>query len=789
MQSNRTPSAARPRAVRTIYQQFLLVLVILDLGFMILCSMALYFSKKQLLIEDIDHTLQAVATMAHEMLPPDYHDRIVGPESVPGPEYQKIVDRYNRLCVSLGLEYIWSLMLVDGQMVFTSSTSPDKVADNGMHAKFFERHANPEFYVDAFETMSPTFTTIHDKWGHIRVAAVPGRDCHGRKFLFAASVAIAEVARQMQDIVVQSLEAGAIFFLANLLIGAWLIRRVYRPIQRLTSTIQEIADGNSTAVAQEEGAYEVRTLANRFNRLTRALQDKIDDLEKARIQLIGQHTQENKQAREDLISSEERYRRILNFAVDGILVGTHEGIILETNECMCEFFGLKREEIIGKHINMMPFAPEVLEANPFRFDLIHLGDVLVRERLIRRADGSEVVVEIHSKMMPDQTIQSIYRDISARKQIERSLKEAYALLESAQKMARVGAWQYNVETQQAKWTDEVYRILGVGKDFNISDPACSIDLLVPEHRPILAKTFQRSITFCEPYELELECVRPNGEHVWICTSSRPLIENGRVVSLTGSIMDITEHKRSQVILESMNQSLERRVEERTAEVQKYAAKLRALSERLIRAEEDERQSISHVLHEDLQQVLVASRMTLEATREMAQQTEVKETLKRVDRMLSQSIHLTRSLAREFAVPAAIEGELAVLIKWITQEMKEKFGFTVDLVMGEDVVRVCEDVYLCLHRALQEILFNVVKHAKVSRAEILVQNAENHCVSVTVRDGGDGFDVEERLSAVRTGHGIGLFGIRQMVEGLGGHMEIVSTVGQGTSITLTLPSHW
>ena len=139
----------------------------------------------------------------------------------------------------------------------------------------------------------------------------------------------------------------------------------------------------------------------------------------------------------------------------------------------------------------------------------------------------------------------------------------------------------------------------------------------------LERAFQKVVASCEPYELELESIRPDGEHIWICTNCQPLIENGRVVSLIGTIMDISEHKRSHVMLESLNQSLERRVEERTAEVQKYANQLRALSGRLIRAEEAERQRITHVLHEDLQQVLVASRMTLEATRGVAQQSDVK----------------------------------------------------------------------------------------------------------------------------------------------------------------------
>lgn len=770
----------------TIYQQFLLILAVLDLCFMALFSWVLYVTRKELLETDIDNTLRTVAAMAKELLPPDYHDRITGPESVPGAEYKKIVDRYNRLCVSLGLEYIWSVMLIDGQIVFTSSTSPDKVVSNGKQACFFERHSNPSVYLATFAAMRPTFTTTHDKWGDIRVALLPDVDSHGRKYLFASSVALSKVDRQLETIVFQSLGCGLLFFAGNLLLGAWLLLRVARPLRRLTSTIQSIAAGDTGRMAEVSGSCEVRTLACHFNRLTRVLQDKIVDLEAARVSLIGQHTKETKLAHDNLVNSEQRYHQLLNFAVDGILIGNHDGVIMDANECMCAFFGLGLKEIVGKHITEMPFVPEVLITNPFRFDLVHAGGILVRERTIRRADKTELVVEIHSKMMPDGTIQSIYRDITGRKRVERSLKEAYVLLENAQKIGRLGAWSYDIDSKKSVWSDEMYRILGMPGDTNIHNMESVIERVMPDQQPILRRAFLRAVNQCESYELELEFIRPDGEHIWICSRSQPLVEDERVVSLNGTVMDITDRKRSQMMLETMNVSLERRIEDRTAEVQRYADRLRALSGRLIRAEELERQRITHVLHEDVQQILVASRMTLEATCDLSQKSEVKDTLRRVDRMLSQAIYLTRSLVREISVPGAHEGELPLMVKWIAQEMKEKFGLTVDVHIDEGLMTVSENSYLCLYRAIQEILFNVVKHAKVSEAGICVERVGDCSVRVTIKDGGEGFSMEEVSGLGMVGRGMGLFGIRQMIEGLGGEVTLQSAKGQGVVVVLTLP---
>ena len=127
---------------------------------------------------------------------------------------------------------------------------------------------------------------------------------------------------------------------------------------------------------------------------------------------------ERKQAEQSLRNSESRYRGLVQLAVDGILVGSHEGTIIEANQCMCEMAGKTREELLGKHICDIPFTKESLERQPFRFDLLQKGQTVISERTLGRPDGSEIIVEMRTKMMPDGIYQSIYCDITERKQAE-----------------------------------------------------------------------------------------------------------------------------------------------------------------------------------------------------------------------------------------------------------------------------------------------------------------------------------------------------------------------------------
>ncbi|MDD4017263.1 MAG: PAS domain S-box protein [Kiritimatiellae bacterium] len=394
--------------------------------------------------------------------------------------------------------------------------------------------------------------------------------------------------------------------------------------------------------------------------MNNTLKDKISELERARVRLIERHNVERKEAEEHLVLSERRYRELLNFAVDGILIGTHDGIITDVNECMCGLFGLSREEVVGKFIGEMPFTPASVSERPFRFDLIHKGKTVVCERTIIRKDGSVVVVELHSKMMPDGNLQSIYHDITDRRKAEEQLK-------------------------------------------------------------------------------------------------------------------------------ALNATLEQRVAERTAEVSIYAGQLRALTGRLLHAEETERCRISDVLHEDLQQTLAAARMMLGVVRESVKDTAAEAPLERVDRMLEASFKLTRSLVHELAVPGLREGGLPEAVHWISQQMKKKFGLAVELTTEGAVPPLCESVFICLFRAIQELLFNIVKHADTLHARVDIRQNGKGEVQVTIRDGGNGFLCEElNGTEANGGIGVGIFGIRERIGGLGGHMEITSAVGQGTAVVMTAP---
>jgi PAS domain S-box-containing protein len=132
---------------------------------------------------------------------------------------------------------------------------------------------------------------------------------------------------------------------------------------------------------------------------------------------------ERKYAEEALRESECRFREVIESAVDGILLGSPEGVITGANASALNIFGAEKDALLGKHIKEI-FSPRVLEAKPLRFDLLNEGKTIVTDRTIVRPDGTNVTIEMHSKKMPDGSYQSIIRDVSKRKQAENALQES-----------------------------------------------------------------------------------------------------------------------------------------------------------------------------------------------------------------------------------------------------------------------------------------------------------------------------------------------------------------------------
>jgi two-component system, chemotaxis family, CheB/CheR fusion protein len=239
--------------------------------------------------------------------------------------------------------------------------------------------------------------------------------------------------------------------------------------------------------------------------------------------------------------------------------------------------------------------------------------------------------------------------------------------------------------------------------------------------------------------------------------------------------------------ESLNEDLERRVSERTAESDQRAMQLRVLASELLQTERLERQRLAKVLHDHLQQLLVAAKLRLSAVKSRGNEAGVNDSLARIGEILDQCVAESRSLSVELSPPVLHEAGLAAALVWLAKFKEKQSGLHVDVVVGEEegLELADRDVRIFLFEAVRELLLNVLKHAEVLAAKIFV-GLVNGEIDVRVEDQGRGFDPGSSGLSANGGTGLGLFALQQRMRILGGALTVESAPGQGTRVSLRVP---
>jgi PAS domain S-box-containing protein len=217
-------------------------------------------------------------------------------------------------------------------------------------------------------------------------------------------------------------------------------------------------------------------------------------------------------------------------------------------------------------------------------------------------------------------------------------------------------------------------------------------------------------------------------------------------------------------------------------------KIHSLASQLTMAEQDERQRISQILHDDLQQRLFAIKTQLAFLINSSDQNKasaaMKEELNQVQRWLSDAIGITRSLSIDLS-PVILHGEgLTEAILWLSAQMKEQHGLQVQVDAKDNLNQLDNHIRMLLFQTIRELLFNVVKHAGTLQATIILEQDEQHA-RITVMDEGKGFDVAAVMNDLKIAHG--LLVIQDRLGLMECNMEITSELGKGTRVVIKVPT--
>ena len=254
-------------------------------------------------------------------------------------------------------------------------------------------------------------------------------------------------------------------------------------------------------------------------------------------------------------------------------------------------------------------------------------------------------------------------------------------------------------------------------------------------------------------------------------------------ALTQSLDDVAQAR----------EKLELRVLERTREIEQlYSAlslrdQLRAkLLQKLISAQEEERRRIARELHDETSQVVVVLALALDAAMATMPPGASRERLAQAKVLALRALDGVRSLSFDLRPSVLDDLGLFPAIEWYAEKNLKPLGVAVRCEYDETTEsRLPTQVNTALFRAAQEAINNVVKHAKAET--LLIQcTLEPKAITIEIEDDGRGFDPASFSSATSDGRGLGLAGIKERVELLGGSARIESAPGQGTRVVLTVP---
>ncbi|MDR3682160.1 MAG: PAS domain S-box protein [Geothrix sp.] len=249
-----------------------------------------------------------------------------------------------------------------------------------------------------------------------------------------------------------------------------------------------------------------------------------------------------------LMESEQRFRTVFEMAIDGIILFSLEGEILDVNEAFARMHGHTPEDMRGLRITDIS-APDSNNLVPERMRRLLAGETLQVELQQVHRDGHTFLTEATGSLVTyggQPAILSFHRDITERKQVEEKLRKRELQLRESQAAAMIGSWGVDIATDILDWSDETFRRFD-------KDPATfrtSVEYFVSRiHPEDLAATLcamQNALERNEPYHVQTRIINETGRQ-WVMEAFG-IVERdreGRPLRFSGTAQDITRRKREE----------------------------------------------------------------------------------------------------------------------------------------------------------------------------------------------------------------------------------------------------
>ena len=260
----------------------------------------------------------------------------------------------------------------------------------------------------------------------------------------------------------------------------------------------------------------------------------------------------------------------------------------------------------------------------------------------------------------------------------------------------------------------------------------------------------------------------------------------RTVELAASNLELNVEIGQRKAAEVALKKSERHYSELLEQSDRLQDQLRQLSRQILSAQEAERREISRELHDVIAQTLTGINVRLAAlAKEAATNTHgLDRNIARTQRLVEKSVDIVHRFARELRPAVLDDLGLIPALHSFMKSFTARTGVRTHLNAFAGVEQLETDRRTVLFRVAQEALTNVARHARASRVEVSLQKLPDG-IGMKIKDDGKSFQVERTLHA-KVGKSLGLLGMRERLEMVGGKLNVTSVPGQGTTISAQIP---
>jgi PAS domain S-box-containing protein len=496
---------------------------------------------------------------------------------------------------------------------------------------------------------------------------------------------------------------------------------------------------------------------------------------------------QQKRTEKALRKSEERFRAIVETTPECVKLVSAAGILLHMNSPGLLMVGARSaEEVVGKSVYDL-IAPEDRERfKAFNESICRGGQGSLQFDIVG-LDGKRRHMETHAAPLrnPDETIVhlAVTADISERKQAEELLRRSEERFR-----ALVNASSDAVYRMSPDWS-ELGQLDGRGFLADTGAPRADWlnEYIPPDDQPLVLQAIREAVRTRNPFQLEHRVRRADGTLGWTYSRAVPLLNgNGEILEWFGAASDVTARKEAEDNFRKLAQTLDAEVRARTRELEEQSNRVRRLSWRLLRSQDEERRHIARELHDSVGQTLTVLDINLELFLQEAgyKSSEVASKIEEIQKTVQQLHREIRTTSYLLHPPLLDESGLYSAISWYLQGLRERSGLEVRFEISEQFGRLPGELELVIFRLVQESLTNIHRHSESKTASIRIDRESNQ-ITLDIRDQGKGMS-SERMAEIQSGRsGVGIGGMRERLRQFEGTMNIESD-SSGTRILATVP---